>query len=203
MQLGVHCLWFSTEVYLSQFDLIQSDSAVNVEKVKRTFPLTCFRRIHAYKRPAICHSLALRGHEGEEGGALVEMAVTLPLIMLIMTGIFSFSVAIYQKLQLSEAVSNGGHYMAVDRGDTDPCKTVANAIYAAAPGLSSSSMSLSFTINGGSSTGPTCTGSAGASNMVSGGTAQILATYPCTLSVYGMSFASNCSLQTEITEVVQ
>ena len=131
------------------------------------------------------------------------MAVTLPLIMLIMTGIFSFSIAIYQKLQLAEAVSNGGHYLAVDRGDTDPCLTVANAIYAAAPGLNQNSLSLTFTINGGASTGPTCSGSTGASNMTSGGTAEIQATYPCSLSVYGMNFSSGCSLQTQITEVVQ
>jgi Flp pilus assembly protein TadG len=144
---------------------------------------------------------SLKDSKGEEGGALVEMAVTLPLIMLIMTGIFSFSIAIYQKLQLAEAVSNGGHYLAVDRGDTDPCLTVANAIYAAAPGLNQGSLSLTFTINGGASTGPTCASSS--ASMVSGGTAQIQASYPCTLSVYGMNFASNCSLQTQITEVVQ
>lgn len=146
---------------------------------------------------------SLRDAKGEEGGALVETAVTLPLIMMIMTGIFSFSIAIYQKLQLTEAVSNGGHYLAVDRGDSDPCQTVANAIYNAAPGLSSSAMSLSFTINGGSPTGPTCSGSNGATNMVTNATAEIQASYPCSLSVYGMSFASNCSLQTQITEVVQ
>jgi Flp pilus assembly protein TadG len=181
----------------------KSGSAVTVEQVNKDSPLTWSRQIQASRPFPILRFRALCGQEGEEGGALVEMAVTLPLIMLIMTGIFSFSIAIYQKLQLSEAVSNGGHYLAVDRGDTDPCKTVANAIYAAAPGLASGSMSLSFTINGGSSTGPTCTGSAGANNMVSGGTAEILASYPCTLSVYGMNFASNCSLQTQITEVVQ
>lgn len=140
----------------------------------------------------------------EEGGALVEMAVTLPLLMMIMTGIFSFSVAIYQKLQLAEAVSNGGHYLAVDRGDSDPCKTVANAIYNAAPGLNPNSMSLTFTING-TQSGPTCPGSSGTANanMVSGGNAQIDATYPCALGVYGANFAGTCSLKSEITEVIQ
>ena len=154
-------------------------------------------------RTALFPSRLLNDRNGEEGGALVEMAVTLPLVMLIMTGIFSFSIAIYQKLQLAEAVSNGGHYLAVDRGDTDPCKTVANAIYAAAPGLSSSSMTLSFDLDG-TTTGATCPGTSGAANanMVAGGTGEITATYPCTLAVYGASFAS-CSLQTQITEVIQ
>ena len=139
----------------------------------------------------------------EEGSTLVEMAVTLPLLMMIMTGIFSFSIAIYQKLQLAEAVSNGGHYLAVDRGDADPCKTVANAIYSAAPGLNQNSISLTFTLNG-VSTGPTCPGASGAANanMVSAGNAEVQASYPCSLSVYGASFSS-CSIQSEITEVIQ
>ena len=79
----------------------------------------------------------LRGLFGtdSEGGALVEMAVTLPIVMAVMTGIFSFSIALYQKLQLAEAVSNAGHLLATDRGDTDPCTTATNAVYAAAPGL--------------------------------------------------------------------
>jgi hypothetical protein len=38
--------------------------------------------------------------------------------------------------------------------------------------------------------------------MVAGGTATITATYPCSLSVYGMKLAS-CSLGSQITEVVQ
>ncbi len=38
-----------------------------------------------------------------EGGALVEMAISLPILLLIMTGIFSFSVALYQKLQLARS----------------------------------------------------------------------------------------------------
>lgn len=153
---------------------------------------------------ALFPSGLLNDRNSEEGGALVEMAITLPLVMLIMTGIFSFSVAIYQKLQLAEAVSNGGHYLAVDRGDTDPCKTIANAIYAAAPGLNQNSMSLTFTLNGASPTGPTCPGTSGTanSNMVSGGTGQIQATYPCSLAIYGWGFTS-CSISSQISEVIQ
>ena len=80
---------------------------------------------------------------------------------------------------------------------------VANAIYAAAPGLSSSSMTLSFNLDG-TTSGASCPGSSGSANanMVAGGTGQITATYPCTLAVYGASF-SGCSLQTQITEVIQ
>jgi|GEM_PF-2035470 len=155
----------------------------------------------------------------EHGGSLVEMALVLPIIMTMLTGIFSFSVALYQKLQLAEAVSNAGRVMAQERGDTDPCATTASAIYAAAPALSKSNLTLTFTLGGTNSSGtisggtayggtkgtaPTCTaaGNGGASAMQAGWPAQIQATYPCTLGIYGLSFAS-CNLGTLEAEVVQ
>jgi Flp pilus assembly protein TadG len=141
-----------------------------------------------------------------EGGALVEMAVTLPVIMAVMTGIFSFSIALYQKLQLAEAVSNAGHLLATDRGDNDPCTTATNAVYAAAPGLTHSKLTLTYTLNGHSyGSGTTaCAASPGVANanMVANGTAQIQATYTCTLAVYGMSF-SGCTIASQLTEDVQ
>ncbi|HEY2470740.1 MAG TPA: TadE/TadG family type IV pilus assembly protein [Terracidiphilus sp.] len=136
-----------------------------------------------------------------QGGALVEMAVTLPLILLLMTGIFSFSVALYQKLQLAEAVSNAGRVLAAERGDTDPCKTTTSALYAAAPGLAQSNLTISYTLNG-VSVGSGVTSCSGTTNMIAGGSAQITATYPTSVSVYGKGLSS-FNLATQITEVVQ
>jgi len=142
----------------------------------------------------------------EHGGALVEMAVAMPMVLLLMTGIFSFSTALYQKLQLAEAVSNGGRLLAVDRGDDDPCQTATSAIYAAAPGLNQSSISLTYVLGGVNyGAGVTsCPGSSGTANanMTAGGSAQVIATYPCTLQVYGVKYSS-CNLGTQVTEVVQ
>jgi Flp pilus assembly protein TadG len=136
-----------------------------------------------------------------QGGALVEIAVTLPMVLLLMTGIFSFSIALYQKLQLAEAISNGGRVLAVDRGDTNPCQTTTAAIYAAAPGLAQSNLTISYTLNG-VPVGTGVTTCAGTTNMVSGQPAQIVATYPISVGVYGKSWGS-FTLSTQITEVVQ
>jgi Flp pilus assembly protein TadG len=138
-----------------------------------------------------------------DGSALVEFAVTLPPIMLLMTGIFTFSTALYQKLAMTEAVSSGGRVLAVDRGDTDPCKTAAAAIYAAAPTLSASNLTLTFSLNG-VSTGASCPGplSGPNANMVSGGTAEVTASYKCSVRYYGVNYPG-CSLNTQLTENVQ
>ena len=142
---------------------------------------------------------------GERGSALVELAMALPILMLMLTGIFSFSAALYQKLQLAEALSSGGRVLAASRGEADPCGTATAAIYAASPSLDPSSMKLTYTIGGVSYANTTsCPGPSGAANpnMIAGGSAQVIATYPCTLNVYGLKFAS-CSIGTQITENVQ
>jgi Flp pilus assembly protein TadG len=138
-----------------------------------------------------------RAGSPDEGSALVEMALMMPIMCLFLTGIFAFSVAYYQKLELANAVAAGGRFLSVDRGDTDPCATTATKIYATSPTLSSSKMTLTFVLNGTSYSNATCSGT---TNMISGGSGQVKAVYPCTLAVYGMSFNS-CSL-TEVTNVV-
>jgi Flp pilus assembly protein TadG len=168
-----------------------------------------------------CISARMRRHKesDEQGSALVEMALAMPIMLAMLTSIFSFSIVLYQKLQLGEAISNAGRVMALERGDTDPCATTANSIYAAAPALAKSSMTLTFTLGGtntgGSVTGgtayggtkgvaPTCTaaGNGGSAALQTGWPAQIQATYPCSFFVYNTKLGT-CSVTTQVTEVIQ
>lgn len=153
-------------------------------------------------------------HSDSEGSALVEMAVTLPLIMLIMTGIFSFSMALYQKLQLAEAVAAAGRQLAIDRGSHDPCADIQNAIDNGAPGLSKSVLNqgIVVTINGTTEPAGTCpgSGSTGPNADLEGAKGQnalVQVTYPTTLSVVniwgGGSNFGKVNLISQVTEVVQ
>src|ERR1017187_8027971 len=47
---------------------------------------------------------------GSEGGALVEFAVTLPVVLLLITGIFTFSIALFQKLLLAKLGATAGTF---------------------------------------------------------------------------------------------
>jgi Flp pilus assembly protein TadG len=139
-----------------------------------------------------------------EGGALVEMAVTVPLVFLIMTGIFSFSTCLYQKIQLAEAVSNAGHYLAVARGDHDPCATATNSILNGSPGLSTSLLTVTLSQNG-TTLPASCPGSGtngASSTLIQGANVQVNATYQTGLAVYGTPYSS-INLGSQITEVVQ
>jgi Flp pilus assembly protein TadG len=147
-----------------------------------------------------------RLRSGSEGNALVEIAVTMPVVFMLLTGIFSLTIALSQKVQLAEAISNGGRVLAVERGDTDPCTVVTQAIKNTALGLDSSKMTLTYTLDGhayGAGT-TSCPGSGGGPNsyMVEGQTATVSATYPCFLTVYGAPLMS-CSLGSQISEVIQ
>jgi Flp pilus assembly protein TadG len=143
---------------------------------------------------------------------MVEFALVLPILLLVITGIFSFGIALNNYLELTDAVSIGAQKLAVSRNNTtDPCSDAAAFIHNAAPYLNSSKLGLTFVLDGttyGPYTGVTATtcssgsysqGAAG--NLVSGQSAQVIATYPCTLSVYGYNL--DCNLHAQITELVQ
>ena len=144
----------------------------------------------------------------ERGQSLVEFAVSLPLLLVVLTGIFTFGFAFNNYLMLTDAVAVGGRQLAISRGQTtDPCATAANVVYGVAPFLTKSSLGFTFVLNGATYTGATCSSSStttgAAGNLVQGGTAKITVTYPCKLSVFGANYAPGCTLTSQNTEVVQ
>ena len=139
---------------------------------------------------------------------MVEMALILPVLLLVVTGILVFGLAFNNYLMLTEATSVGARTLAISRGETtDPCATAASAVYAAAPLLVAANLSFTFVLNGTTYPGPSCnsgsstTGAAG--NLKQGAYAVVTVTYPCSLAVYGANYAPNCSLQSQIAELVQ
>lgn len=137
-----------------------------------------------------------------EGGALVEMAVTLPLVMLIMTGIFSFSLLLFQEIQLTETVSNAGRYLAVARQAPDPCATVYNTINNT-PGLFGTNPTITITQNG-TQIPTTCPYNAttGTSYLIQGATANIAVSVSRGLALYGFSYRT-LNIGSQVSEIVQ
>jgi Flp pilus assembly protein TadG len=164
------------------------------------------------KARSICERIRAHVCASNEGGALVEFAVVLPILLLTLMGIFTFGIAMNNYNELTESVNNGARLLAISRGLTsDPCATTVAAIYAAAPSLpqldSTGKLQLftfSFVLNGTSYPNKTsCT--AGVANLMQGQghAAEVTVTYPCNLSVYGTNFAPNCKLQAQTTELIQ
>ena len=136
----------------------------------------------------------------ERGTALIEFALVLPVLLITMTGMAASAIALHNLLVLTNAVNSAAQQLSFSRGQTtDPCATAYAAINNAAPGMASG-MTFTFVINGSSYSGKTCT--AGAAGMVQGATAEVTATYPCTVVYYG-TILSACTLKAQLTEYIQ
>lgn len=137
----------------------------------------------------------------QDGGALIEIALTLPIFLSVLLGIFKFGIAFSNQLTLTQAVGVGAQYLQQIRTNTsDPCADTFAKIKGAAPFLTPSKITVTVTMNGTtpSQAGNTCSGSQ--SSLVQGASVTVGATYPCDLTIYGVNFARSCQLQAQVTE---
>lgn len=145
----------------------------------------------------------------QQGSALVEFALLLPMLLLLTTGILVFGVAMNNYMQLNNAVSVGARTLAVNGGMTlDPCVTASTAVINAAPNLNPSLLSFSYSLNGNAYSGTSCSSSSlttgAAANLASGTTGTVTVTYPLNLSVFGNQYSTNGAvLSATASELVQ
>jgi Flp pilus assembly protein TadG len=138
----------------------------------------------------------------ERGSTLIELALCIPILLMIVTGITSIGFALNNYLMLTNSVQIGARQLAILSGQTtDPCLAVSSTISAASPLLRSANLSYTFTINGTAYTGTTCT--AGAARLLEGTSATVQVTYPCSLIIYGKNLVPSCTLSAQTTELVQ
>ena len=86
----------------------------------------------------------------ESGSALAEMAfVVVPLMVLMITGMMFFGIALNNDLALNNAVQAGAEQLALLRGNVaDPCASTVTDVQNAAPGLTASSLRYTVTLGG-------------------------------------------------------
>ena len=144
----------------------------------------------------------------DSGQALVEFAFLVPVLLIVLTGIFAFGMTFNNYTQMTEATATAARQLAISRGQYfDPCQKTAAVFTSAAPSLNPSLVSYTFNLNGNTYTGNSCnsasTSTGAAGNLVQGQPASLTVTYPCSLVVYGKNLAPGCMLTTATTEVVQ
>jgi Flp pilus assembly protein TadG len=149
-----------------------------------------------------------RLRNGHDGNALVEFAVVLPMLLVLVTGMFSFGIALNNYLTLTDATSIGARFLATDRGlNLDPCAASVAIIKGTAFGLNPASLTFTFAINGTTYPGASCNSASltagAAGSMVQGTAAQVTVTYPCSLGVYGKNYIPGCTLTAQTTELIQ
>lgn len=155
------------------------------------------------RRFAVC-----TGHE--RGAAMVELALTVPILMLLVTGVVSIGTLMEQDMQLTDAVNVAAKELAISRGNTtDPCNLVSTIVTASAPYLTPGSMAFSYSFNGTAYSGTSCssgsTSTGAAANLVQGDPITVTVTYPCSLSTYFgvLAPSGSCFIAAQLTEMVQ
>src|ERR1700712_5042043 len=85
----------------------------------------------------------------EDGSSLVEFALTLPMFMLVVTGVLYLGIVLFNFITLTEATQFSARQMMISRGQTtDPCALFISTFYSSAPTLTHSNLTFSFSLNG-------------------------------------------------------
>ena len=124
------------------------------------------------------------GRRGEEGAALLEFAITLPLLMTVLTGTASFSLALYLLQQIGNATSTAAQLLGAEQGlITDPCATVVTSVTKSLPNLTPAKITYTVKITNASGTATTFGPSTGSSFSCTAGAADMAPNEPVTVTV--------------------
>jgi Flp pilus assembly protein TadG len=146
-----------------------------------------------------------------EGGSLVETAVTVPIMIFLVTGMMSMGLALNAYLSLTNAVQAAAMQVAISAGQSgiDPCNLGATTAAAAAPTLSAGNITYTYYFGGTSGTkaGPfkgttasTCTSDL---SLLSAGTnVTVEASYPVSLTIMGWK-PTTFNMQSGAAELAQ
>jgi Flp pilus assembly protein TadG len=157
---------------------------------------------------------------GEDGQSMIEFALCLPPLLILMTGIFTFGIAIANYIQLTNAAGMAGVQLSISRltldpaKGYDPCSMAVGVVQAAAPMLAPGNLKYAFVLNGTSyptggtpATSVTCPSTSeyagAAGNLVSGQPVTVTVTYPCSLAIFKSNNFPSCVLTARSSELVQ
>ncbi len=154
-----------------------------------------------------------RRRNGEEGGALVEFVLVLPLMLTMMTGMFSVVMALMNYQELGSATNAAAQLLITARGNlTDPCASVASTVTGALPTWTSTKFTYTVTLPDSTGAihtyGPTtptsgapftCTAGATVLNNAEGNPASVSVTYQYTwIPAYLLKLAGNLAASTTV-----
>ena len=173
----------------------------------------CFHRCNKYRPLWV---LWRREAQRDEGQALVEFGLVLPVLLLMILGLIKGGILFNNYLQLTDAARTGARQLAISRGQSTPCGDAANRLIGSAGGLSGSGIVISMSESPEAPTDPpnatyTTTGPPAQTpsaltcpfTLTSGSAVTVHITYPCDFSFFGFDFIRSCSLTAAATEQVE
>jgi Flp pilus assembly protein TadG len=123
---------------------------------------------------AIGRLVRARHRCGEEGGALVEFALVFPLMLVLMTGMFSVVMAVMNYQQLGNATNGAAQQLITARGNVaDPCAVVVTAVTGTLPSWTTSKFTYTVTLTNSAGTATTYGPTAGSGFSCTAGAAVL------------------------------
>lgn len=130
--------------------------------------------------------------QGDKGQALVEFAVVLPMLLLVITGVFWVGFACVNYQQMCAAVSQGAVALAEGQNTgINPCTNAVSIVTTGTQGMIPNNNSLVVTVyeNGTAIAPASCP-----TTLASGTPVSLQATYQYPLPIVGMNFANCCTM---------
>jgi Flp pilus assembly protein TadG len=135
----------------------------------------------------------------EDGQALVEFALVLPVLLLILLAILKLGLLFNNYLTLTDSVRSGARFMALERGAAgNYCSATDAQVKNSASGLNPAN--ITFTPSG---SGVTFTGTDSCTSLTQGNSITLQANYPCDFKLMGITFVPSCSLTVSASERVE
>jgi Flp pilus assembly protein TadG len=134
----------------------------------------------------------------EDGQALIEFVLVLPILLMLATAITSFGLTFYRYIALTDAVRAGARTLSLGRGSPDPCTPAITETKNSAntPGVPVPTVQL--IVNGVQENAP-CTSD---SNWVQGNQVTVTASIPYSLNIFGVTVKSG-TLTAQATDAVE
>jgi Flp pilus assembly protein TadG len=129
----------------------------------------------------------------QEGQAMTEFAIVLPVLLLVILGIIQFGIVFNNYLTLTDAVRVGARQAAVSRTLPDPVGITTNRVERAAINLDTSKLTVTVT---------PFNPADGTATWAQGGDVSVKGTYPWSVSILGL-VVMNGNLKSETTERVE
>lgn len=142
--------------------------------------------MRAWRRDAATLGAGRQPSSGDEGGAMVEFALVAPILLLLLTGMFSVVMALTNYEQLGNATFAAAQQLITSRqmlSNGDPCATVESDITTALPSWTASKFTYTVTITDSSGTAHPYGPTAGSSFTCTPGYAELASNEPATVAV--------------------
>jgi len=141
----------------------------------------------------------------EDGQALVEFALVLPILLMIATAITSFGLVFYRYITLTDSVRAAARTLSLGRGNTspapnDPCTMAVNEAVNSAIDAKLTANNVHLIINGTQTTQP-CSGTG--TNWTQGNQVTVTASVPYSLDIFGVITVKSGTLTAQATDAIE